>query len=327
MPPPDRFVVDGFRGIRGGPVAVELVDGVLRPTEEPPSGPRLSGTLLPGVVDHHVHLGLIDGARFAASPVVEVHDLGWIPEVARGWRRSPHTGGSIRIAGPILTAPGGYPLGHWWAPDAMVRQLADPDDARVAVAEGVAHGHDLVKVALHAGQGRFDDVTLAALVEAAHAAGQQVGVHAEGPGQPERALEVGADLLVHVPWTEALAEPLIGAMVERTAWISTLAVHGGRARRNAARNARAFLTAGGRIRYGTDLGNGPTPPGLSLPEVAALADLGMAPESLLDVLVGPPTREIPLERALLVPGRTPGRASSIGPWLAGARRFGSVVAG
>src|SRR4051812_25303178 len=153
VPVPPRFTVDGFRGFGAGgvgPVAGENDDGVLRPASGATGGPHLSGTLLAGVVDHHVHLGLIDGARFATSPVVEVHDLGWIPEVARGWRRAPHTGGAIRIAGPILTAPGGYPLGHSWAPDAMVRELATPDEARAAVADGVAHGHDLVKVALHA---------------------------------------------------------------------------------------------------------------------------------------------------------------------------------
>src|SRR4051794_3167617 len=229
MPVLPRFTVDGFRGVGRvggvGPVAVENDDGVLRPASGATGGPHRSGTLLAGVVDRHVHLGLIDGARSAASPVVEVHDLGWIPEVARGWRRAPHTGGVIRIAGPVLTAPGGYPLGHSWAPDAMVRQLGAPEDARAAVADGVAHDHDLVKVALHAGQGRFDDAVLEAVVTAAHEAGLPVGAHAEGPGQAERALEAGIDVLVHVPWTEALPDRLVAAMARRTTWISTLAIH------------------------------------------------------------------------------------------------------
>lgn len=327
MPLPERFTVDGARGVGGGPVRVHVVDGVLRVAEEPAdgsaAGPHLPGTLLHGVVDHHVHLGLIEGARFARSPVVEVHDLGWIPAVARQWRRTPHTGGVIRIAGPILTAPGGYPLGHFWAPDAMVRQLATPQEARDAVAEGVAHGHDLVKVALHARQGRFDDATLAALIGAAHEAGQQVGVHAEGAGQAERALEAGADLLVHVPWTEPLDDDVLGRMAARMTWVSTLAIHGrrSRGRRVGSDNARRFLDHGGRLVYGTDLGNGPTPAGLHPGEVTALAELGVGVEALLDILTGPASTAIPVERAILVPRPVPARASRVGRWFGRAERL------
>jgi hypothetical protein len=325
MTVPARFTVDRFRGVDGGPVAVELADGVVQPAGGAPGGRHLPGTLLSGVVDHHVHLGLVDGARFARSAVVEVHDLGWIPTEARRWRRDPHTGGVVRIAGPILTAPGGYPLGHSWAPDAMVRQVATPAEARAAVEDGVIHGHDLVKLALHAWQGRFDDPTLAALIAAAHEAGQRVGVHAEGPGQAERALHAGADVLVHVPWTEALPAAVITAMASRMTWISTLAIHGGAGRRVAAANAHRFLDQGGRLVYGTDLGNGPTPAGLHVGEVRALADLGIEAPALLELLVGPAVAAIPVARAILVPGPLPARAPRLARWLARARRLTDLL--
>ena len=284
--------------------------------------------MLPGVVDRHVHLGLVDGARLARSAVVEVHDLGWIPAVARDWRRSPHTGGPIRIAGPILTAPGGYPIGHGWAPDAAVRQVGDPRSATAAVDEAAAHGHDLVKVALVTGQGRMDDATLEAIVTAAHAHGLPVGVHAQGPGQADRAFAAGADVLVHVPWTDVLPDETIGRMAESMTWISTLAIHGGLARRRAAHNALAFLRQGGRLVYGTDMGNGPTPVGVHPREVRALAALASGVDDLLTMVTGVPDGgpdvaqvALPVARAIVAPGMLPRTRGRIGSWLGAARRF------
>ncbi len=46
--------------------------------------PHLSGAVLPGLVDAHVHLGLVQRADLAGGAVVEVHDLGWIPAAGPG---------------------------------------------------------------------------------------------------------------------------------------------------------------------------------------------------------------------------------------------------
>lgn len=333
VPASSRFAVDAlWSGRQFGPVVLERRGEVLRVVprsevrREPPT--LLRGTLLPGVVDRHVHLGLVDGARLARSAVVEVHDLGWIPEVARDWKRAPHTGGPIRIAGPFLTAPGGYPLGHGWAPDLAIRQIADPRAAGAAVDEAAAHGHDLVKVALVSGQGRLDDATLEAVVTAAHAYGLPVGVHAQGAGQAERAFAVGADVLVHTPWTEVLPDEAIGRMAASMTWISTLAIHGGVARRRAAHNALAFLRQGGRLVYGTDMGNGPTPVGVHPREVRALAALASGIDDLLRMLTGVPDTgpdaaqvAIPVARAVVAPGPVPRSRGRVSSWLAHARRF------
>jgi hypothetical protein len=126
---------------------------------------------------------------------------------------------------------------------------------------------------------------------------------------------------VHVPWTEVLPDAVVAAMAARMTWVSTLAIHGLAGRRIATANARRFLHHRGRLVYGTDLGNGPAPAGLHLGEVAALGHLGVGVEALLGMLVGPPTATIPIERAILVPGRMPDRASRVGRWLASARRL------
>ena len=132
--------------------------------------PQLSGALMPGIIDRHVHLGLVDAAALADTAVVEVHDLGWVPRIARGWKIDPPTGGLVRIAGPFLTAIGGYPVDRAWAPSGSVRELTGPADGIRAVEEAAAHGHDLIKLVLHSGGPLLDDATLVAVVRAAHRA-------------------------------------------------------------------------------------------------------------------------------------------------------------
>ncbi|MCR6679054.1 hypothetical protein NVV43_26565, partial [Escherichia marmotae] len=88
-----------------------------------------------------------------------------------------------------------------------------------------------------------------------------VGVHAEGRHQARRAFEAGADVSVHAPWTAALADDLLSNMASSMRWISTFAIHSDSQFRQALDNARRFLRFGGRLDYGSDMGNGPGPAG------------------------------------------------------------------
>lgn len=317
-----EVVVDAlWDGRRRQQVAVRIEDGLLMDSEADPAAlVRLPVTLLPGVVDHHVHLGLVDRERLAGGPVVEVHDLGWVPDEALAWRARPPSGVSVRVAGPFHTAPGGYPSGRAWAPAGAVRALRDPADARAAVAEASEREYDLVKVALHDRMPLLDDAVLSALVEAAHAAGLPVVVHAEGRGQAARAVAAGADVLAHAPWTERLPDDLL----ERAAgmvWVSTVAIHDGEDRSRALHNLARFHAAGGRVAYGTDMGNGPTPVGPHDEEILALGDAGLSGDVLLRALTGAPALPVPVERLLVSTAPLPDTASQAVAWLAGARRL------
>ncbi|HET9562812.1 MAG TPA: hypothetical protein VFP01_11935, partial [Propionibacteriaceae bacterium] len=153
-----QFAVDDlWIGHRLGPTLLEQVDDELRPVAfgrtavQRARVPKLPGALMPGIVDRHVHLGLVDAAALAETAVVEVHDLGWVPRIARGWKIDPPTGGVVKIAGPFLTAIGGYPADRAWAPSESVRELTGPADGIRAVDEGAAYRHDLIKVVLHSG--------------------------------------------------------------------------------------------------------------------------------------------------------------------------------
>lgn len=254
---------------------------------------RLPGTLLPGLVDAHVHSALVDLGTVRAGGIAAVWDLGGEPgAVAELAARAGRAGSGlprVRWAGPFLIAPGGYPSDRVWAPAGSCRPVRSAADAADAVAETAASGATLIKVTAHAGGPMLPPATLRALVDAAHSVGLPVVVHAEGRGTVAAAVDAGADLLAHTPWTEPLDDGLIRAAAGMT-WISTLDIHGWGSdtpeRGTAIGNLRRFLEYGGTVRYGTDLGNGPLPPAINPREIRGLLDAGLSPPAVLAAMTG-----------------------------------------
>ena len=76
--------------------------------------------------------------------------------------------------------------------------------------------------------------------------------------------------------------------------VSTLDIHSYGVRTpeldRAVGNLRRIVEAGGRVRYGTDLGNGAIPPGIHAGEVAHLASAGLDPEAILRAMTLAPLR-------------------------------------
>jgi hypothetical protein len=309
-------------------VAVRIAGGrvaLAEPGEEALG--RLDLSVSGGVVDRHVHLGLVDHAALAGSPVTAVVDLGWDPaEIARIAARPP-AGVDVRYAGPFHTARGGYPSDRPWAPAAAVREVARAEDAAAVVAAARAGGSGAVKIVLHDGGPLLADDVLAALVDAAHDAGLPAAVHTEGAGQAARAIRAGADVLVHVPWTERLDDATLRASLAQGAlWISTLAIHEGADLATALDNARRYVALGGRVAYGTDLGNGDLPVGLNAREVELLGGVGLRGAALLDAVLGSALGGIAhaLASADPLPSSPDATAGELVAWLRGAHRLGAA---
>lgn len=233
----------------------------------------------PGLIDAHVHLAFGGADAALSGGVVAVRDLGAPPDLAHAWRttdRPPAGSARVSVAGPVVTASGGYPSRSWGA--GGFATFADTAaQARTVVGQLAALGVDVVKVALEpVGGAPVPELSaLRGLVDAAHAIGLPVTAHALTAGMVGRALDAGVDELAHAP-----VERLSDAVVERIssagiAVVSTLQCHSGGLGRGAAANAAALHQAGVPLLYGTDLGNAGTRPGADPRELDRLADAGL----------------------------------------------------
>ena len=254
--------------------------------EVPESFARLGGPgawVGPGIVDAHVHLAFGGPDEALSGGLVGVRDLGAPLDRARGWRTGPGGGAPyVAVAGPVLTAPGGYPANGWGA-DGFAAFVGSPAEAAGQVRRLVAAGVDLIKLALEPAGGQpvpSLDVA-AAVVWAAHEAGSAVVAHALTAAMVERALDAGVDELVHTP-TERLAAELVDRLaVASVRVISTLETLSYDGDPGPAANAEALVAGGVRLVYGTDLGNAGTTPGVDPRELRRLATAGLGPQGAL----------------------------------------------
>lgn len=236
----------------------------------------------PGLVDAHVHLAFGTPDEIVTKGVVAVRDLGAPPRDAMTWRETPTL--RVQVAGPLLTAPGGYPS-RSWGRNGFAAFLDDVDQARRLV-HGLATQVDVIKLALEPSGGRVPEPALcAAVVEAAHASGREVTCHALTVAMVQRALDAGVDELAHTP-----IERLPASVVDRIATgnvrvVSTAQTH--LRSGDVVDNLRALVDAGVTIRYGTDLGNGGTRPGADPRELDLLVRAGLGPEGALQAATEP----------------------------------------
>lgn len=219
------FVDRGVIAAAGPRAAVEAQAG--------PAVPRLAfpeGTLLPGLIDTHVHLALDAGPdpvktlqaatdtelypgmaerarRLLATGVTTVRDLGdrgglavrLRDEIAG--RRLP--GPRILAAGTPLTGPGG----HCWF---LGGEVEGAEAIRAAVRRNAESGVDLIKVMATGGgitkggppvwQAQFTTQELRIVVEEAKRFGLPVAAHAHGTEGIAAAVAAGVDTIEHCTW-------------------------------------------------------------------------------------------------------------------------------
>ncbi|MBD3941342.1 hypothetical protein IF188_06470 [Microbacterium sp. NEAU-LLC] len=285
------------------------------------------GVSLPPFTDHHVHLHLIDETSLAAGGIAAVLDLGGDPLALA--QRDPHGIPRVAYAGAFLTAPGGYPSERSWAPPAVVREITDPSahpgvagGAATAVDEQASFGASVIKVALNSTTGPVPDAaTLAAVIATAHERGLPVVAHAEGEGMPRLAADAGVDAFAHTPFSGIVDRAVIvRAVATGQVWISTLAIHDDPAAADAARaNLAAFAAAGGRVLYGTDLGNGQRPVGVVPEEIAELDSAGVRGVALITAMADPwPAAAPPSGVSTFIAGDPPTDLDDVAEWLRGA---------
>jgi imidazolonepropionase-like amidohydrolase len=249
---------DGTGASVGGPVTVLLrdgrIEGVQDVAEPVPAGvPQvdLSGRyLMPGLVDVHAHLSILEHVdRFprpghGAEPllpnlsahivaqtlrrclrmgVTTVRDVGAygdvVLEARQAMRYGVFAGPRLYACGRIVsaTAPGGRFF------EGMYREADGPDDLRRAVREQFRRGADLIKLMTTGARSveiedpdpaQLTAPEVAAVVDEAHRLGHRVAAHCEGLAGSELAILAGADSIEHGMYLHRRPD-LLSVMAER----------------------------------------------------------------------------------------------------------------
>lgn len=227
--------------------------------------------VVPAFVDSHVHL-----AYAPAGPALADHGVAAAVDLGAPLDRLPAGDGPrVSIAGPLLTAPGGYPT-RSWGRDGYGLEVADATAGATAVDRVIDAGAVVVKVALD-GDPVLSDEALAAIVARAHERGRPVVAHALGEASAARAAAAGVDGLAHTP-IERLTDATVRAWSKRFV-ISTLGAFGGSPTTVA--NLKALRAAGCEVLYGTDFGNTRTA-GIDGRELSLLAEAGLDGAAVLE---------------------------------------------
>ncbi|MFC1662313.1 amidohydrolase family protein [Gemmatimonadota bacterium] len=200
-------ISDGVVVIQGDRVLAVGPASGFRIPEEVESIDAGGGTVMPGIINAHIHHGAPADLRhlFLLEGVTTVCDLGselgemdqFLEEVgahgpaARGFR-----------AGPIVTAPGGYPDGLYRTHINL--EVAGPDEGRRAVAELAERDADAIKIAVDPSWNADDPLpvlgleTVRAIVQEARRHGLLVRTHLIQPPHMDLAIEAGVDVIEHL---------------------------------------------------------------------------------------------------------------------------------
>ena len=309
--------------------------GVGTPPPDTEDSVALPGTtLVPGFIDAHVHIVLADPGAVVRGGVTTARDLAWPPHeiwplVARS-QSELFKGPLLMAAGQMLTVEGGYPMNAGWAPAETGRVVNGPEDGARAVDDQANAGACVIKVALNEAAGpTLSADELGAIVRAAHGHGLKVSGHITGLDQLNKALDAGLDELAHMLMSDQeIPTPTIARMVEQgVAVVPTLSCRFGSDQDTAVDNLTGFLRAGGRVVYGTDLGNEGPGPGIDEREIAAMARAGMSGHQIIASATVESARWLRLpETGVIAPGARADLVAVAGDPIADPAALTDVVA-
>ena len=213
----DAKVFDGFEFLTEHDVWVE--EGRIRAVgpnlDLPPDLPRVDGrdrTLLPGLVDSHVHSynsTLRDAVRFGVTTVLDQFTDPRLVQLQRSARETITRGDQADLfsAGMLATARGG----HGTQFGVPVVTIDEPQDALNWVRDRKAEGSDWIKIIIEDGTlfggelATLNQATVAALISAAHDEDLLAVAHVSKLEHALMAVELGIDGLVHV-WIDELID-------------------------------------------------------------------------------------------------------------------------
>ena len=168
------------------------------------------GTILPGLIDSHVHLvpgALSQALIFGVTTVLDMFSKPDVVAVAKQQAGTRSDVADVRSVGIGATAPGGHPSMMY----AQFPTLTGPEQAEQFVADRVAEGSDYLKI-FSGAAGRWPSLdldTITALTAAAHRRGLVVVAHINSVAGVREVVSAGVDVVAHVPVDGELDKALV----------------------------------------------------------------------------------------------------------------------
>ena len=188
------------------------------------------GTLLPGLIDSHVHTdmdGLRDALLFGVTTELEMQGH-WMPRQRMEIAERDDVA-DLRSSGMGVTPPGGHPSQYMKSSKNLIIRwffrfpfVSSPEEAVRFVDKQVAGGADYVKVFIEEGTTVgfpglrvLDDKTLSAAVDEAHRLGRMAIAHVTSLEGGEKAISAGVDGLAHLFFDRQPTNELIASIADR----------------------------------------------------------------------------------------------------------------
>ena len=247
-----KVIESGAILIRGGKIA-EVYEGEGPDPRTVKATPieAAGKTVLPGLIDVHVHLVAPGGfyadmtqynpephmlrnlAAYLYSGVTAVRSVGDPLEIVLKVRSTVNSGerlgAELFTCGPLFTAQGGHGTEYFKDMPANIREQAEAQFARLPTSAGEARRQvdelkrsnvDCIKAVLEAGGGsrvfnRLDSAIFQAIGQESHAQQLPLAVHTGDVRDVTDAVQAGADSIEHGSFREAIPEGLFAEMVRK----------------------------------------------------------------------------------------------------------------
>jgi imidazolonepropionase-like amidohydrolase len=212
-------VFDGLNLIPVATVAVDkgIITSVHHGRRTVAASTRIDGadlTLLPGLIDAHVHVSgnrgaLRDAIRFGITAAVDLFER--LPPRMQALRRALAADASCAQADYFSAGAGATVReGHACCSDGQPT-ISTPAEAEQFVRDRVAEGSEYIKIIVeHGFEGRplptLERPTVKALIDAAHRNGKLAIAHATAPDDVRMVVDAGVDGLAHL-WVSSRGKP------------------------------------------------------------------------------------------------------------------------